>query len=68
MVFLFYICSVINQQLNVMKEFRITYTIKGDEEDTANVRVFGTDAENAKANAKREYWDIADIIVCSEIK
>jgi len=51
-----------------MKEFRITYTIKGDEEDTANVRVFGTDAENAKANAKREYWDIADIIVCSEIK
>ena len=51
-----------------MPRFKITYTIKNDEEDTASVWVDADNVEDAKREAKREHWDIADIIATQEIK
>lgn len=48
-----------------MKEFKVSYTDK--EGDLSHVRVEANDVEGAKESAKREYWDIEDIIQVIEL-
>jgi len=48
-----------------MKEWKVSYTDK--EGDLSHVRVFADDKEDAKSEARREQWDIEDIIQVTEI-
>jgi hypothetical protein len=43
-----------------MKDFKVSYTTKDD--DLCHVRVSAYNKEDAKAEAKQEYWDIDEII------
>ena len=48
-----------------MKEFKVSYTDK--EGDLSHVRVEAYDSNGAKESAKREYWDIENIIQVIEL-
>lgn len=50
-----------------MKKYKITY-ISSTDDDSCSVWTTANSAEEAKQNIKREYWDIKEIIMCSEIK
>jgi len=48
-----------------MKNFKVSYIDK--EGDLSHVRVEANDVDGAKVSAKREYWDIENIIQVIEI-
>ena len=47
-----------------MKKYIIKYEDKSG--DLSSVWVTAASKEEAKAKAKREYWDIVDILICQE--
>ena len=47
-----------------MKKFIIKYIDKSD--DLSSVWVNASSKEEAKSKAKREYWDIKEIIMCTQ--
>lgn len=47
-----------------MKKFIVKYIDKSD--DLSSVWVSASSKEEAKAIAQREYWDIKEIIMCTE--
>ena len=49
---------------NNMAKFIIKYLDKSD--DLSSVWVTADSKEEAKAKAKREYWDIKEIIMCTK--
>lgn len=49
-----------------MKKFIVKYIDKND--DLSSVWVTANSKEEAKREAKREYWDIKEIITCYESK
>ena len=48
-----------------MKRFKVSYEDKDG--DLSNVSVFADDVEGAKAQAKREYWDIDRVVQVIEL-
>jgi type II secretory pathway component PulF len=47
-----------------MKKFIVKYIDKSD--DLSSVWVSASSKEEAKSKAKQEYWDIKEIIMCTE--
>lgn len=47
-----------------MKKYIVKYIDKND--DLSSVWVSATSKEDAKAQVKREYWDVKDIVMCYE--
>jgi type II secretory pathway component PulF len=47
-----------------MKKFIVKYIDKSD--DLSSVWVNASSKEEAKSKVKREYWDIKEIIMCTE--
>lgn len=48
-----------------MKKFIVKYIDKSD--DLSSVWVNASSKEEAKSKAKREYWDIVNIVTCYEV-
>ena len=53
--------------LIVMKKFKVTYIPTYDHDDICSCWVEASDKEDAKREARSEYWDIYEIISCCEI-
>lgn len=49
-----------------MKKYKVTYIAKDD--DCCNVWTTANSAKEAEQKILREYWDIKEIVMCSEMK
>lgn len=49
-----------------MKRYKITY--RATDDDCCSVWTEADSVEEAKQNVLREYWDVKEIIMCSEMK
>lgn len=50
-----------------MKKYKVTYTSTTDH-DCCSVWCYANSREEAIENTRDEYWDVEDIIECSEIR
>lgn len=50
-----------------MKKFKVTYIPTYDHDDICSCWVEASNREDAKREARSEYWDIYEIISCYEI-
>lgn len=50
-----------------MKKFKVTYIPTYDNEDVCSVWVKANNIQDAKKEARSEYWDIKEIVSCYEI-